>query len=131
MPISSCHIYAFRQTWHAPAGTTSIRTVMSSPVPLLGTPYNTRDPIPAARRCVNLYPEKNGEGSVFPTRHWPIPGLRKIAQAPNNAPIRCEYTASNGDLYIVAGAKVYWIAADWSFTELGTIIDRPAPASMA
>jgi hypothetical protein len=104
---------------------------MSSPVPLLGTPYNTRDPIPAARRCVNFYPEKNGEGSVFPTRHWPIPGLRKIAQAPNNAPIRCEYTASNGDLYIVAGAKVYWIAADWSFTELGTIIDRPAPASMA
>lgn len=103
----------------------------SKPIPLTGSPYDTRDPIRAARRCVNLYPEKRGQDEVFPFRYWPTPGLRLVAFAPNRGPIRCEYTASNGDLYIVAGANVYFVGSDWSFTYLGTIAEKTTPASMA
>jgi hypothetical protein len=108
---------------------------MGKPIPLIGSPYDTRDPIKAARRCVNLYPEKNGQSdsqtNPFPYRYWPIPGLRKVAQAPNAAPIRCEYTASNGDLYVVSGNAVYFVAADLSWNALGTIHEAITPVSMA
>ncbi len=108
---------------------------MAKPLPLIGSPYDTRDPIRAARRCINLYPEKQGQSdqqtNPFPYRYWPIPGLRLITQAPNGAKIRTEYTASNGDLYIVAGSGVYFVASDWTWTHLGTIAEKTSPASFA
>jgi hypothetical protein len=108
---------------------------MGKPLPLVGSPYDTRDPIRAARRCVNIYPEKNGQSDAetnpFPYRYWPIPGLKKIAQAPNSAKIRTEYTASNGDLYVVAGPKVYFVNQNFDWSEIGTIQEKITPASMA
>jgi hypothetical protein len=108
---------------------------MGKPIPLVGSPYDTRDPIKAARRCVNLYPESNGqsdsETNPFPYRYWPTPGLRRVSSAPNNSQIRTEYTASNGDLYVVAGNAVYFVSSDWTWTLLGNVIERPTPASLA
>lgn len=104
---------------------------MGKPIPLAGSPYDTRDPIRAARRCINLYPEKNGQDEPFPYRHWPTPGLRLLGTAPNGAPVRCEYTASNGDLYVIAGAAVYYVGPDYVFNQLGSVAEKITPASMA
>jgi hypothetical protein len=101
------------------------------PIPLVGSPYDTRDPIEAARRCVNLYAEKNGKEAVFPFRYWPTPGLTRIATTPNGNPVRGEYTASNGDLYVVSGGSLYYVALDFTFTELGAIVERNTPVAMA
>lgn len=104
---------------------------MGSPIPLLGTPYRTRDPVVAARRCVNLYPEKNGEGAPFPVTHWPTPGIVKRATTPNGNPVRGSYTASNGELFVVSGSGVYFVAVDYSFVLLGQIAERSTPVYMA
>jgi hypothetical protein len=104
---------------------------MGQPVPLTGSPYDTRDPIRAARRCVNLYPEHRGKDEPFPYRYWPIPGQRLVSTAPNRAPIRTEYTASNGDLYVVAGNAVYFVDRTWAWTLIGNVAEKTTPASMA
>jgi hypothetical protein len=104
---------------------------MGQPLPLVGSPYDTRDPIKAARRCVNLYPERRGHDEPFPYRYWPIPGQRLVTTAPNGGSIRTEYTASNGDLYIVAGNAVYFVDRNWTWSLLGNIAEKTTPASMA
>jgi hypothetical protein len=108
---------------------------MGTAIPLVGSPYDTRDPIRAARRCVNLYPERTGQSdkqtNPFPYRYWPIPGNKLITQAPNKAKVRTEYTASNNDLYIVSGPNIYFVDPNWNWSLIGTMAEKVTPASMA
>src|SRR3954466_10099862 len=104
---------------------------MGQPAPLTGSPHDTREPIRAGRGGVSLCPEHRGKDEPFPYRYWPIPGQRLVSTAPNKAPIRTEYTASNGDLYVVAGNAVYFVDRTWAWTLIGNVAERTTPASMA
>ena len=94
---------------------------MRQPVPLTAGAYQARSLIAAAQRCVNLYPEKNPEGSPFPFTLYPTPGLTLRNTAPVALAGRCLYRASNGQLFGVVGTRVYFIDTDWSFTDLGAV----------
>lgn len=97
-------------------------------IQLVGGAYTSRSLISAAQRCLNLYPENIPFGDFFnrykgepnPFINLPTPGLTLLAQAPDDI-IRCTYTASNGDLYVVAGTNVYYVNSTWSFTKIGTM----------
>lgn len=102
-------------------------------IPLLGGAYANRSIIAAAQRCINLYPESNSEAAnpPVPVTHYQTPGLTRQATAPNIANYRCLYRATNGELFGVVGAKVYYIDTLYAFTELGTIVDGVSPVSMS
>lgn len=99
-------------------------------IPLLGGAYQSRSVISSAQRCVNLYPESNPQDSPAPVTTYPTPGLRKLVQAPEDAPVRALHLGSNGLLYGVIGPTVYLIDAEWNLIKLGTITDLPTPVSM-
>lgn len=82
------------------------------------------------QRCVNLYPEHNQEDAPTPITQYPTPGLVQLAATPFNVPIRGLYTASNGNLYMVGGNKLYFVTAGWGLTLLGSIGTQTGPVSM-
>jgi len=92
--------------------------------------YEARSVIASAQRCVNLYPERNGEDSPFPFTNQLTPGLTQLIDGPG-VPHRCAYTASNGQLYEVIGDTVYATAIGWVRTALGNIPFNSTPVSMA
>lgn len=99
-------------------------------LPLLTGAYEARSLIASAQRCVNCYPEANPSDSEFPTTHYPRAGLVKLSTAPT-AGFRGLYAATNGELFGVAGDKLYHINGNtWAFTELGTIAGSSEPVSM-
>ena len=90
-------------------------------VPLLGGAYSARSVIANAQRCVNLYPEENTKDAEMPTTHYPSPGLVELGIAVTEGEWRGLYTATNGKLYGVLGASVYYIDSNWARNLLGTI----------
>lgn len=89
---------------------------------LLGGTYQARSVIAEAQRCVNLYPEYNPENDTdHPVTHYPTPGLDLLAASPVSGASRLDYRSSNGDLYRVVGANVYYVNASWTHTLLGSI----------
>ncbi|WP_315809453.1 hypothetical protein [Pseudomonas sp. C9-3] len=98
-------------------------------VPLTLGAYQARSVIANAQRCANLFPEQNPEDSPFPVTHYPTPGLRRVAVAPNNKGWRCLYAANNGRFYGVAGNAFYRIipGTPWAFTLLGTVGANTTP----
>jgi hypothetical protein len=99
-------------------------------VDLLGGAYTARSLIADAQRCVNLYPEKNAEGSAAPFTHHLTPGLVTVATAPTLAPCRGLYFTTQGELYGVYGSYFYHISDTWVFTQLTVLTSRLHPVSM-
>lgn len=92
--------------------------------------YTARSVIASAQRAVNLYPEKNPDGSEVPLTHYNAPGLSPLGTSPN-APGRGLYWANNGALYYCAGSTLYAVSASWVRTTLGTISTQSGIVSMS
>lgn len=60
----------------------------------------------------------------------PTPGLTLLCTLPQS-PVRGVYTASNGQLFAVAGTKLYRVSNTWVATELGTLSTGTGPVSMS
>src|SRR3954462_13737251 len=102
-------------------------------IPLTGGAYEAHSLAAAAQRQVNLYSEPipGGTGEPAPVALFPTPGLRTLATMPQ-APVRGIHSATNGALYVVAGAGVYAVSTAWGTTLLGSITGgRTNPVSMA
>ncbi|RQE49364.1 hypothetical protein [Pseudomonas aeruginosa] len=95
--------------------------------PLTQGAYEARSVIANAQRCLNLFPESNTDDAPFPMTHYTTPGLLLKGVAPSGDGWRCLYAANNGNLYGVAGEKVYRIKPDFTFTELGSILYSTGP----
>lgn len=90
-------------------------------IPLILGAYEARSIIADAQKCINLYPETNPKDSPFPFTLYPTPGLDYLATCPITGPVRGEYTASNGNFYVVVGPNVYTVSTAYAWTLLGTI----------
>lgn len=92
-------------------------------LPLLGGGYREESCIANAQRCVNLYPQTNPEASSPPVAvtHYLAPGLTTQLVLPEKQQVRCLYTATNGNLYAVCGANVYFINSSYTPLFLGTM----------
>lgn len=102
-------------------------------VSLTGGAYQARSLIASAQRQINLYSEDNPQESQAPApvTLYPTPGLRLLAQAPNVAPVRAAYRATNGDLYVCVGTQIYFVNSSFQFQLLGTIPDNSTPVSFS
>ena len=92
--------------------------------------YQSRSVVASAQRCVNLYPEVNAQDAPFPVTHQLTPGLTQLI-AGTEAPHRCAYKASNGQLYEVVGNTVYRTSSAWTRTVLGVMDSTGGPVSMS
>lgn len=90
---------------------------------LQGGSYVARSIIANAQRCVNYYPEANRSDSPTPYTYYQRGGLRQKVAAPQIAPVRGLWRASNGTGYAVIGLGVYKIAPNWTLTHLGDLLD--------
>ena len=100
-------------------------------IELKGGPYQSRSVIASAQRAINVYSETNPQDSQAPVAVtiYPTPGLKLLATAPNIQGYRGCYRATNGDLYVCVGPKVYYVNSSWQFTLLGTIAEAATPVS--
>lgn len=98
-------------------------------------PYQGKSLIASAQKAINLYSEKNKEGSPFPTTEYPTPGslLFSAAVVPNggNGTVRCTYRTTIGTAYIVVGPTIYFLSPNGALTVIGTIADRPNQVYMS
>ncbi|NOV28013.1 hypothetical protein E5S69_31500 [Cupriavidus necator] len=93
--------------------------------PLTTGAYTARSLIAAAQRQVNLYAEANPSDSPVPFTYYGTPGKAVWSTIPGAGPVRCLYTAMNGVLFGVRGAKVYRYASGW--VEAGTLVTTYGP----
>lgn len=102
-------------------------------VPLTGGAYQSRALIASAQRCINLFPEIAPPDSQapVPVTHFETAGLTRLATAANIQGYRCLYTSTDGQLFAVVGAVVYYVAPDWSFAVVGAIPDGTSPVVMS
>ncbi len=92
-----------------------------SKIPLTLGAYEARSAIADAQKCINLYAEKNPKDSPFPFTNYPTPGTVIQTTAPIVGEVRAQYTASNGNLYIVVFNTVYFVSPSYIWTVLGTL----------
>lgn len=98
-------------------------------VPLLGGAYQGRSVIAAKNYTINLYPEsapKDGQPPV-PVTHYLTPGLEKVSASPTVENARTLYRATNGELFAVVGATVYFVSETMVWTPLGAVPDFTTP----
>lgn len=93
-------------------------------VALTGGYYVAPNLIANSQRCLNLYAEPNPPDSPVPFTDYPAPGSR-ILGTYAGGPIRGAYTATNNQLFIVAGLKVYYVDQTWAGKLIGTLISNP------
>lgn len=104
-------------------------------VALTSGAYQARSVIASAQRCLNLFiePQPPQDGEPMPAVHLPTPGLSILGYTPE-LPVRGVRQASNGKIYMAAGAGIYRVTPgtpSWTFTLLGTISPgRVTPVSM-
>lgn len=94
--------------------------------------YEARSIIAAAQRCINLYAEKNPDGSPFPFTYYPTPGLDLLLSVTptTGSGWRGLWAASNGQLYGVCGSSVYAISSSWVASKLGDLQTTSGPVSV-
>lgn len=99
---------------------------------LTGGAYTARSLTVGAQRCLNLYPEivPQAQGEPVQVTHYPTAGLRTLVTPGTAGAGRGLYRASNGDLYAVVGANVYYVSPDWRLTTVGSISPNTTPVSM-
>lgn len=96
---------------------------------LSGGFYQARSLIADAQRCLNLYPEKNPEGSEVPYTHYPVPGKTLLGTGTAGG-TRGAYTATNGQLFVAIGSTIYAVSAAYTFTSVGALTTSSGPVSM-
>jgi hypothetical protein len=99
----------------------------------IGPSYTLQSVNVDCQRCVNLYPELNElgtgkEGEVAAL--VPTPGLRLLATI-GDGPIRGMFRASNDEVFVVSGSKLYQVSSAWAGTLLGTLNTSSGHVSMA
>lgn len=98
-------------------------------IPLTTGAYMARSVIAEAQRCVNLYMERNPSDAIFPTTHYPTPGLVTVATSANSV-WRGLFFASNSTLFGVCGNALYTISPSFVLTQIGTLGTSLGPVSM-
>jgi hypothetical protein len=99
----------------------------------VGPSYKNRKVNVDCQRCVNLYPEKHELGTGKEQEQYSLhstPGL-SLKVTVGAGPIRAAYTASNDQVFVVSGSKLYRVSSSWVATELGTLSTSTGPVSMA
>lgn len=101
-------------------------------ISLTGGAYTARSLTVGAQRCLNLFPEAvpQAQGEPLQMVHYPTAGLRTLSTPSPAGAGRCLYRASNGDLYAVVGANVYYVKPDWTLVTVGNIQPNTTPVSM-
>jgi hypothetical protein len=99
-------------------------------LPVEGGFYQAKSLIAGAQACKNLYPEKNQKGAPFPWTLYQRPGNKAMILGPgSNA--RCQYRATNGQMFEVAGPAVYYTDSTPTRHLLGSIAAGSTQCSMA
>jgi hypothetical protein len=102
-------------------------------VGFIGPSYTMRSKNVDCQRTINLYPEMDEVGTGKEREIAALvstPGLRLLASI-GPGPFRAVYTASNDQLFVVSGNKLYRVASDMTPTELGTLNTSSGPVSIA
>ena len=99
-------------------------------VALEGGFYKAKSLIAGAQACTNLYPEKNQKGAPFPWTYYQRPG-NELALTGPGAAARCQYRATNGQMFEVLGTAVYYTDSTPARHLLGTIAAGSTQCSMA
>lgn len=103
-------------------------------VALTGGAYTARSLIANAQRCVNLFPEINPtqQEPPAPVTQYQRPGKTRLATAADARVVRGAYRSSDGQLFVCAGQRVYYLAPDFTMTDLGLgITNQTTPVSMS
>lgn len=99
-------------------------------IPFVGASYDGRSPAITAQSCINLYPEKNPDGSATPSALIGTPGLSTFCDTGTTSPILGMIVA--GDyLYAVTNSTLYQINTSGVATSKGTLSSTTDPVSMA
>lgn len=92
--------------------------------------YSARSLLPAAQRCINLYPEINSPDAAAPTTFYGTPGRKLFSVLPGSGGVRCLFQSSKGDLFGVRGTGIYRMAAgSWLFVAAFSSNSGPVYAS--
>jgi hypothetical protein len=99
----------------------------------VGASYEAPTIYQDAQECINWYPEIDPvkpEGSRGVIALLPAPGYQTIVTLPDG-PVRGMRAINPfGQMVAVAANKLYVILADWSYTEVGTLITSSGPVSI-
>jgi hypothetical protein len=99
----------------------------------VGASYEAPTIYQDAQECINWYPEIDPvkpEGSRGVIALLPTPGYRTIVTLPNG-PVRGMRAINPfGQMVAVAANKLYVILADWTYTEVGTLVTSTGPVSI-
>lgn len=99
----------------------------------IGPSYTLQSVNVDCQRCVNLFPEVNalGTGKEHEVAALvPTPGLRLLLTL-TDSPMRGMWNASNGTLFVVAGATLYSVSSSWVATSIGTLNTSTGPVSIS
>lgn len=99
----------------------------------IGPSYTLRSVNVDCQRCINLYPEFNEHGTGKEKEVAAligVPGLSLLVTI-GSGPIRGVWMASNGQLFVVSGNKLFRVSSAWVATELGTLSTSIGQVSLA
>lgn len=102
---------------------------MGSSFQFIGPSYQSLSPNAAADQLINLYPEQieSGTGKA-PWVYYNTPGLVNFSLLPTS-PVRCLW-AGEGRLFAIAGAVLYEVFANATFTARGNVGNDGKPAQI-
>lgn len=102
---------------------------MGSSFQFIGPSYQSLSPNAAADQLINLYPEQieSGTGKA-PWVFYNTPGLINFSLLPTS-PVRCLW-AGEGRLFAIAGAILYEVLANATFTARGNVGNDGKPAQI-
>ena len=96
-----------------------------------GGAYTARSIISGCQRAVNVFPEPANPDAPAKVVMYERPGLVVKATPATSGAARCEYRATNGELFRVVGNKVIYVSSAFVQTVLGTITTTTGIASMS
>lgn len=98
-------------------------------LPLLSASYAGQSVIASGQECVNLYAEVNATvdpQAPVPITYYQTPGSILFANSNVNAKVRGEYRTSVDTAYFVVGPSVFYLIADGTAVQIGSIADSPS-----
>lgn len=92
-------------------------------IALSGGSYTSRDVSANAQKCINLFGERNPEGSPVPMTYYPTPGLDPYSTLTGH----CQglYVTGFGTVYGVFGGTLYQIVGPGNSVNLGPLTTAP------